>query len=124
MSFGSRIKERRTALGLSRQDLANALGVTTTAIGNYETDYSTPKIELLYKMFDILQCDANYLYQDDMKAISFRLSSDESELIECYRSLNAESKSLALNTVLYLREREYMEDLISKANGKSKKGLA
>lgn len=66
MSFQTRFKSRREELGLSRSDLARKLGVTTAAIGNYETGVSTPKADILFNVFDALKCDANYLFQDDM----------------------------------------------------------
>ena len=70
MSINSRIKERREALGLSRIELASMIGVTPSAIANYENGISSPKIELLYKLFDALKCDANYLYQDEMTELN------------------------------------------------------
>ena len=44
MSINSRIKERREELGLSRNDLADIIGVTPSAIANYENGVSSPKI--------------------------------------------------------------------------------
>ena len=38
MSIGSRIKERREELGITQIQLAEQLGLTKGAIGNYETD--------------------------------------------------------------------------------------
>ena len=58
MSFNSRIKERREQLHLTRNELAEKIGVTQSAISNYENAISSPKVELLYKLFDALKCDA------------------------------------------------------------------
>lgn len=63
----SRIKERREQLGMTQPQLADALGVSKGAIGNYETDANSPKASILYKVFDVLQCDANYIFQDKVK---------------------------------------------------------
>lgn len=68
MSIGSRIKERREALGITQVQLAEQLDVTKGAIGNYETDANSPKASILYKVFDVLKCDANYLFQDEMNS--------------------------------------------------------
>lgn len=96
MSINSRIKERREALGLSRIELASMIGVTPSAIANYENGISSPKIELLYKLFDALKCDANYLYQDEMtelnKSGSLLLSKKEEDQIKKYRSLDSYGK--------------------------------
>lgn len=66
MSFSQRLKERRKKVGLTQMELANILGITKGAIGNYETGFSLPKADILYKLFDALDCDANYLFQDEM----------------------------------------------------------
>lgn len=66
MSFSQRLKERREQVGLTQIELANMLGITKGAIGNYETGFSSPKADILYKLFDALDCDANYLFQDEM----------------------------------------------------------
>lgn len=106
MSINSRIKERREELKMSRQELADKIGVTPSAIANYENGVSSPKIELLYKLFDVLQCDANYLYQDEMKNFTddneFRLSKDEMKIIEHYRLLSDKGK----NAVQYIFDQE------------------
>ena len=110
MSIGSRIKERREFLKLTRNNLAGKIGVTASAIANYENEVSTPKIELLYKLFDALQCDANYLYQDDIKKIEeFRVSFAEQTLINKFRRLDTHGKEVVKN----LLDAEYrrMEEL-------------
>ena len=43
MGFGEQLRRRRKELGYSREELAKKLGVTTSAVGNYETGVSTPK---------------------------------------------------------------------------------
>ena len=85
MSLNSRIKERREDLKLTRIELANLIGVTPSAIANYENGISSPKVELLYKLFDALKCDANYLYQDEMTMLikdDAQLSESESSHIK------------------------------------------
>ena len=42
MSFGEQLRRRREELGMSREELAAVLGVSRSAIGNYETGVSTP----------------------------------------------------------------------------------
>lgn len=65
MSFGTRLKARREQLGITQPQLAEMLGVSKGAIGNYETDANSPKATILFKVFDVLKCDANYLFQDE-----------------------------------------------------------
>lgn len=74
MSFGSRLKERREALGLKQKQLGELLGISGNAIGNYENGISSPNANVLYKVFDVLKCDANYLYQDEMREYGVTVS--------------------------------------------------
>ena len=64
MSIGSRIKQAREKRGLSRKELATLVGVTVSAIGNYETGISFPKPQVLCALFGALKVDANFLFQD------------------------------------------------------------
>lgn len=54
MSIGSRIKEARINKKLTQEELALKIGVTKGAIANYENEVSTPKVDLIYKLFDVL----------------------------------------------------------------------
>ena len=78
MSIGSRIKEARKTLNLTQEDLATIIGVTKGAIANYENEVSIPKIELLLKLMEALQVDANYLYQDDVRVRRIPTVDDDS----------------------------------------------
>ncbi|BAK97458.1 putative Xre family DNA-binding protein [Oscillibacter valericigenes Sjm18-20] len=89
MSFGERLRERREQLNMSRRELAEALGVSVSAIGNYETGISAPKEEVLLRLFDSLQVDPNTLYRDHFRGGQSVLTHDERELLDRYRSLSA-----------------------------------
>lgn len=89
MSFGTQLKARREALGLSRSALAERLGVSVSAIGNYETGVSFPKEDVLLQLFDALRTEPNRLFCDSYLACSFELTGTERELIEKYRSLSS-----------------------------------
>ena len=115
MSLNTRIKERREALNMTRVELANKIGVTSSAIANYENSISSPKIELIPRLFDALQCDANYLYQDEMNNLSeLVVSAKEREIIDNYRYLD-ESGKFHIDTVLSW-EVERIEKLASSAS--------
>lgn len=91
MSLNTRIKERREQLKLTRSELAEKIGVTPSAIANYENAISSPKIELMFRLFDALECDANYLYQDEMKELTYkdRATPEEFEnIVKKYRALD------------------------------------
>ena len=67
MSFGKRLRERREALQMTQAELGARLGVLGSAVSNYENDVSSPKAEVLHRLFDVLDCDANTLFQDEMR---------------------------------------------------------
>ena len=95
MSFGSRLRERREALGMKQSELGRLLGVTGSAIGNYETGVSSPKAEVLCRAFDALECDANYLFQDAMSSSRGEvLSLREQALLRKYRALDEHGRGL------------------------------
>ena len=88
MSFGTRLRERREELGLTRAALAEELGVSPSAISNYENDRSSPKEEILLRLFDALQVAPNDLYRDSFRDTGFTLSRAERALIEKCRTLS------------------------------------
>lgn len=93
MSFGERLKQRRKELGITQVQLAEKLNVTKGAVGNYESGISSPKAEILYKVFGVLQCDANFLFQDEMQTLQKKEApaSDDAEVeanaIKLYEAL-------------------------------------
>lgn len=89
MRFGTRVRARREALGLSRADLAKQLGVSTSAIGNYETGVSFPKEEVMLRLFDCLDTDPNELFQDSFRSGGQVLTHRERDLLRDYRDLSA-----------------------------------
>ena len=100
MSFGTRLKARREQLGITQPQLAEMLGVSKGAIGNYETDANSPKATILFKVFDLLKCDANYLFQDEMgNNYPMKVSYDEYESIKKYRNLDDHGKELVNYTL-------------------------
>ena len=89
MSFGEQLRRRREELGISRAELAEALGVSRSAIGNYETGVSAPKEEVLLRLFDALRVDPNYLYRDSFRTATVpAYSGEEQRLLEKFRRLS------------------------------------
>ena len=65
MSFGERIKYRRGELKLSRADLAERLGVSSSAVSNYENGVSFPKAEIAFGLCDILDITPRELFESE-----------------------------------------------------------
>lgn len=106
MSFGSRMKTRRKELGITQPQLAEILGVSQSAIGSWETDVNSPRATILYDLFNILQCDANYLFQDETQALYQDTATPEEfeKIIKKYRALDEHGKEV-IETILNLEYR-------------------
>ena len=99
MTFADRCRARREELGITRAQLAGLLGVSVSAISNYETGVSFPKEEVLLRLFDALQTDPNTLFQDSFRDGSHVLSRSERVLIERCRSLSPRGRETVLSVV-------------------------
>lgn len=98
MSIGSRIKQRREELGYTQPQLAELVGVSKGAIGNYESNISSPNEKTLFRLFETLKCDANFLYQDDIDIDALEVfSSFERQQIKKYRTLDEHGKKIVDN---------------------------
>ena len=100
------VLRNREQSGLTQQDLAEKLGVTKSAIGNYENGVSSPKWDVLLKIFDILQVEPNFLYQDSFSldvSESRSLTPQQSALLSSFDQLNEEGQQKAV---------DYVDDLV------------
>lgn len=103
MSIGSKIKEARINLGLTQEELAKNIGATKGAIANYKNGVSTPKVELLFKLFTALNCDANYLYQDYISNMDISKSNNKTkQIIDLFEMLSPKYKQYALKQMSLL----------------------
>ena len=111
MSMGSRILEARTRKGLTQESLAEKIGVTKGAIANYENSVSFPKVDILFKLFDALDVDANFLYQDYATfADNSQLGEEELAILSDYRSISESGRRL-IGVVLNEELRRAHEDV-------------
>lgn len=116
MGLSNRLKERREQLKLTQSEVASLLGITPGAVGNYENGVSTPKADILFKVFDALKCDANYLFQDEMNERSQEDSATPLEMeniIKKYRALDEHGKEMVDFTLTKEWERSTAEAKIN-----------
>ena len=109
MSFGQRLRERRKELGYSQGELAEKLGVSLSAVSNYENGQNAMREDVLLRVFDVLKIEPNYLYQDAFTGKAFTCSVEEESLVKTYRSLRATGKQTlrAVATGLAATQAEY-----------------
>lgn len=95
MGIGYRIKEAREQLRLTQTELGKKVGVTGSAITNYEKETSHPKEQVIYKLMEVLGVDANYLFQDCIHTSKQNdISLSEYEIIKKYRNLDDYGKKM------------------------------
>ena len=89
------IKDLRQEKGLSAKDVANYLGLSTNMIYEWEHQRCEPSLDSLIKLSQLFQVSVSFLLgiEDDFGAVNVtvtgdNLSSEEKELIKCYRKLD------------------------------------
>ena len=75
MKIGSIIKEKRTKLGLTQDDLAKKLQVSRSTISNWEINRNYPYIKLIVNISNILEIPLKELLQEESDIVN-RLSED------------------------------------------------
>lgn len=123
MGIGKRIRDRRADLGMSSMELAERIGVSKQTISGYELERTYPNPEKLSCILKVLQCDANYLYQDviDLEVLKRernRMTEMEFELLRKYRLLNDHGKFVveSIANIEYDRMLEGLERSRAKKN--------
>ena len=99
MSFADRLRQARTEIKLTQNELARKIGVGNTAISNYEKGISFPNVETLYKLFEILQKDPNFLFQDEINLKGLALNNLETKLVKSFREINNEGQAYIIKTM-------------------------
>ena len=80
IAFSSNLVLFRKKKSLKQRDLAAALGVSASAVSSWETGTSTPHLETLYKICDVLDISIS-----DLLGIEDHYSSDERALMKAYQ---------------------------------------
>lgn len=117
MGIGSTIRALRLRAGLTQEGLALRIGVTPSAVGNYERDISFPKEDVLMALFGALECTPNELLGGS-DAVG---SSREHEHIQMYTALDERGKDAvdAVTQTELERCRGENEVIIAARNGEA-----
>lgn len=91
--IGIRLKEARLACNMTQPALAEAVGVSKGAIGNYETGVSAPNEEILISLMKVLHIDANYVYQDMIRQNDY--TDEEKHLVALFRGAEPSAREYA-----------------------------
>lgn len=92
MSFGDRLREARIMKGYTQKQLAEKLNIGGTTVTGYEKDNSEPSMNTISKIMEILDVDANFLFQDESSETTLKekeLSEKIKNLAKKYRDLDS-----------------------------------
>lgn len=92
MSFYDRLKESRVNAGYTQEQLAKKIGIAKSTLSGYESGNRDPSMYTISKIMEILNVDANFLWQDEVDAQGgnpVQLKYDEMKHIEKYRDLDS-----------------------------------
>ncbi len=96
--ISSRIKEKREKAGISQKDLADRVGVTPSAINQYENGVKRPSTDILAKIAVEIDTSSDYLLgiidEDDEISINFRE----------FEKLTDRDKSFIIQNIKFLKE--------------------
>ena len=87
MGIGNKIRELRLQQGITQEILAMKIGVTPSAVGNYEREVSFPKEAVLMRLFGALECSPNELLGEDASFVE-----REYALLNKYSALDEQGK--------------------------------
>jgi len=91
---GGRVKLRRTLLGFSQEELADAVGVTFQQVQKYERGTNRMGASRLFDMATVLDVPVSYFYQDMPQEIRARKSNDATPPSESFEPANDPELSL------------------------------
>ena len=69
MSIGSKIKQRRTELNMSQETLAEKIGVSRSAVSNWESERNYPDLQIIVSLSEILDIPLDSLLKDDADVV-------------------------------------------------------
>lgn len=86
MDFKDRLKEIRKANGYSQVELAEAIGVSKSTIGAYETGDITPSLEKIYILANYFNVEASYFIEETSDNANGMRTDDEKKITEIFAS--------------------------------------
>ena len=91
---GGRVKLRRTLLGFSQEELADAVGVTFQQVQKYERGTNRMGASRIFDMSTVLDVPVSYFYQDMPEEIKARNSAESTPPSESFETSNDPELSL------------------------------
>ena len=99
-TIGSRIAQKRKALGQTQETLASQLGISSQAVSKWENDISAPDIGLLPALAKALNCTTDELLSgktDEVRVIPEPQRKNPEELVLRIKILSADGDKVRVN---------------------------
>ncbi len=103
VKFGSIIKERRKAKGMTQTDLADEMGVIRNTVVNWEADKAKPEFDSIPKLCSILGISTEDLFGAHG---ADTYSEEEKKLVRNYRALSMLGQQMAQKSVFGMLQAE------------------
>lgn len=103
--IGSRIRNRRTQLGLTQKELADQAGISPPAINRFEKGDKSPSIDTLVKLAKILGTSTDFLLGAE-SAEGLFLDSDTCEAFKNFTSLPQEHRQIVLANIKFFKDQK------------------
>ena len=104
--IGARIQAVRRERGLTQDDFANRVGVSRSAVAQWETGRAGQVTGNLSRLAAVLDVSVEYLmYGDDKRAAGEVRQGDELALLRLYRECDPEDRQMLLRTARRLSRR-------------------
>ena len=105
--IGQRVRDQRRERGLTQAQLAARVGVSRSAVAQWETGRTGQLGSNLSRIADALETGVEYLmFGDDKRAPSQTLQGDELALVRLYRECEPEDRQILLRTARRLARRD------------------
>lgn len=98
----NRLRSCREHSGYSQKQVAIEIGVKPPTVSQWEAGVKNPSSENYIKLARLYGVSVDYIMgkDDECNQDAIRFSQDERQLIELYRSLNAESKKMLIQVAI------------------------
>jgi transcriptional regulator with XRE-family HTH domain len=97
--IGTRIRATRRDRGLTQDELADRVGVSRSAVAQWETGRTGQVTGNLSRIAGVLEVNVEYLmYGDDKRAVGEVRQGDELALLRLYRECEPEDRQMLLRT--------------------------
>ena len=104
-TIGSRIAQKRKAMGITQEELAQQLGVSSQAVSKWENDISCPDISLLPALAKALHCTTDALLsgkEDEVRVVPAAQRKNPDELVLRIKVNSTDGDKIRVNLPLAL----------------------